>query len=227
MLPGIYAGSSSINTKIRLIGAKGVFLGDSVAITTDRVELRSLIIDKGFIDIYRNVRDIKINNCEIYKGGIIMRGDNTSVMIENTVMHGLKVGKNRLTQIKDCVILENPDNANNYTISGFVSGPIINSIIRSKNEYAIAMAEKSESTLALRYCMIFGLKGICYINKDRESIQGENDFNRKAGRAVQLKIAQPTFVDEDKFDFRLKDFSPGFFEGENKRCIGVQYNYAK
>ncbi|MCM8525914.1 MAG: protein kinase [Lentisphaeraceae bacterium] len=227
LLPGVYAGSSSINTKIRIIGARGVYLGDTVAITTDRVELKNVIIDKGFIDIYRNVRDIKITNCEIYKGGIIMRGDNTSVNIENTVMHGLKVGKNRLTQIKDCVILENPDNANNYTISGFISGPIINSIIRSKNEYAISMAEKLESTLSLRYCMIFGLKGICYINKDRESIQGENDFNRKAGRAVQLKIAQPTFVDEDNFDFRLKDFSPGFFEGENKKCIGVQYNYAK
>ena len=227
LLPGLYKGASSINNKIKLIGASGVYLSGAIAITTDRMELRNIVLEEGFIDIYRKVRDIKIFNCEIQKGGIIMRGDNNDVTIENTVMYGLKVGKNRQTVIKDSVILENPDKSNRYTISGFVSGPISNSIIRSESEYAITMSEKVESTLSLRYCMIFGLKGICYINKDRVVIQGENDFNRKAGRAVNLKIAQPSFVDEANFDFRLKDFSPGFFEGENKKCIGVQYNYAK
>ena len=227
ILPGTYKGSLSINSKIHLIGATDVFLQGAVAITTDRVELRNVVIENGFIDIYRKVRDVKIHNCQVRKGGIVMRGDNTDITIENTVMYGLKVGKNRQTTIKDCVILENPENQSSYTISGFVSGPISNSIIRSKTEYGMNIPEKVESTLSLRYCMIFGAKGICYINKGRESIQGENDFNRKAGRAVQLRIAQPQFIDEANFNFKIKDFSPGFFEGENKKCIGVQYNYAK
>ena len=227
ILPGTYQGSTSINNKIRLIGASEVFFNGAVAITTDRVELRNIVVEKGFIDIYRKIRDVKIYNCQVRKGGIVMRGDNTDVTIENSVMYGLKVGKNRQTIIKDSVILENPENQNRYTISGFVSGPITNSIIRSNSEFAMNIPEKVESTLSLRYCMVFGLKGICYINKDRVSIQGENDFNRKAGRAVQLRIAQPQFIDEENYNYKLKDFSPGFFEGENKKCIGVQYNYAK
>lgn len=225
LLPGFYKGSYSINNKIKVLGSSGVYFSGPVAITTDRVELKNIILEDGFIDIYRKVRDIKISRCEIRKGGIIMRGDNSNVEIDNSVMYGLKVGKNRQTVITDSVILE--DNVNRYTINGFVSGPITNSIIRSRTEYAVHMDEKVESTLSLRYCMIFGLKGICYINKERVAIQGENDFNRKAGRAMQLKISQPEFVDEENFDFRLKDFSPGFFEGENKKCIGVQYNYTK
>jgi len=227
ILPGTYPSSISINNKIKLIGATGVFLGGTVALTTDRIELRNVVVEKGFIDIYRNIRDVKIYNCQVRKGGIVMRGDNTEITIENTVLHGLKVGKNRQTVIKDSVILENPEAQNRYTISGFVSGPITNSIIRSNTDYGMIIPEKVESTLSLRYCMVFGMKGICFINKGRESIQGENDFNRKAGRAVQLRVAEPQFIDEENFNYKLKDFSPGFFEGENKKCIGIQYNYAK
>ena len=227
LLPGTYPGGSSINTKIKIIGASGVYLSGPVAVTTDRVELRNIVIEKGFIDIYRKIRDVRIYNCQVRHGGIVMRGDNSDITIENSVLYGLKAGKNRQTVIKDCVILENPENQNRYTINGFISGSVSNSIIRSNTEYGMTIPEKVDSTLSLRYCMVFGIKGICFINKGRETIQGESDFNRKAGRATQLRIAEPQFVDEANFNFKLKDFSPGFFEGENKKCIGVQYNYAK
>ena len=177
------------------------------------------------MDISRNIRDVKIYNCIVAQGSIILRGDNSGVKIENSVFYGLKVGKNLQTSILDCVILENPDKGANYTIHGYISGTVTNTIIRSNNDYAINITERNDNSLLLRHCMVFGSKGIGYISKSNTSIQAEADFNKYIGRAINLKIAKPQFIDENNLDFRLKDFTPGFFEGENKKSIGVQNDY--
>ena len=89
------------------------------------------------------------------------------------------------------------------------------------------MNEKIENTLTVKNSLVYGSKGIARLAKGGLSIQDDKEFNRKVGRALNIKIVEPEFVNESGFNYRLKDFTAGFFEGENKKCMGLQYNYTK
>ena len=40
-------------------------------------------------------------------------------------------------------------------------------------------------------------------------------------------MAEPQFLNAEIGDFRIKDFSPGFLAGEDKKSIGIQYTEEK
>lgn len=222
LLPGFYKDPVLINRQIRLIGTKEVYFGNYVTLNVNQSEIHNVVIEKGFIDISRNINDVKIINCVVAQGNIILRGDNSVVRIENSVCYGLKAGKNKHTAIIDSVILENSEKGTNCAISGYISGTISNTIIRSNEDFAMVIQDKGESSLSVRHCMIFGLKGLANIVKGNITVQRDSDFNKFVGRTVSLKIAKPQFIDEANLNFQLKDFSPGFLEGEAKKSIGVQ-----
>jgi serine/threonine protein kinase len=225
ILPGVYPGNYIVNKKIRLFGSKDVIFNDGLTISSNRAEFENITFDKGFVDISRNVRDLRLFGIMIRKEGLVMRGDNSAIEIENCLMHGLKLGRNRQLSFKDCIILENPSNKS--AIDGFLSGEITNSIIRSKDAYALTMSVKTDSTLSIKYSLVYGGKGIALLSKSKVNIESQKDFTRKVGRTTEVKIIEPIFVEEDKYNYRLKDFTPGFFEGENKKSIGLQYNYTR
>ena len=166
---------------------------------------------------------MKIVNCIVAQGNIILRGDNRVVRIENSICYGLKAGSNKLTTIIDSVILENSEKGANFAISGYISGIISNTIIRSNEDVAMLIKDKTENSLSLHYCMMFGAKGLALVGKGNIAVLKDSDFIKHVGRSVRLKISKPQFIDEANLNFQLKDFSPGFLEGENKKSIGVQF----
>ena len=147
--------------------------------------------------------------------------------MSNCLIRGLNLSSCRQVNISDSVLLDSNDtDANNrYAINGFLSGSLVNSIVFSKNGFAMKMHEKEDSTLLVKYCLVYGKKGLVALAKDKMTVLDEDDFNRNVGRLVNSEISTPQFVNAATDNFKLKDFTPGFFTGEDKKAIGIQYSY--
>ncbi|MCM8531451.1 MAG: protein kinase [Lentisphaeraceae bacterium] len=229
ILPGAYPGNIIIRKKLHLVGASGVRFTGNVSIDEDRVVLQHINFINGYLELHRGVRDVIVSWLSFKSSGIMMRGDNSNVSIIDTITKGLILGDCRQVNIKDSIILDSSlgDIQNKYAISGFVSGSISNSIIFSQNGFAMKFTERKDSTMNLKYCLIFGRQGLAHIRKDNLIINDLGEFNRRVGRIQNSELVMPVFRSQLEGDYRLKDFTPGFFTGENKKAIGVQFNYQK
>ena len=65
------------------------------------------------------------------------------------------------------------------------------------------------------------------MTKDDVHVLDVVSFNRSVGRMSYSEIVKPQFIAPDAGDYRLKDFTPGFFTGADKKAIGIQYSYTK
>jgi hypothetical protein len=225
LLPGNYLGNIIIDRKLTLQGCSGVNIEDNMSLDTDRIKMSHLNFTKGYLELHRRVRDISISRLSFKKSGIKMRGENTSVVIENTLMRGLTVGECRQLVINNSVILDELEANSNkgFAIKGFISGQLNNTIVYSKTSFAMNMTERMDSSLSLKYCLIYGKLGLAQLSREKLSIIDLSSFARKVGRTLNSEIAEPQFISPETNDFGLKDFTPGFLAGEGKRSIGIQY----
>ncbi|MCM8537505.1 MAG: protein kinase [Lentisphaeraceae bacterium] len=229
ILPGVYPGNIIIRKKLHLVGASGVRFTGNVSIDEDRVVLQHIKFMSGYLELHRGVRDVLVSWLHFRSSGIMMRGENTNVSIVDTMMKGLILGDCRQINVKDSIILDSSlgDIQNKYAISGFVSGTITNSIIFSENGFAMKFNERTDLTMNLKHCLIFGRQGLAHVRKDNLIVNDLGEFNRRVGRIQNSELVMPVFRSQLEGDYRLKDFTPGFFTGESKKAIGVQYNYQK
>ncbi|MCH2208188.1 MAG: protein kinase [Lentisphaerales bacterium] len=227
LLPGEYSGNLIINRKMQIIGATGVSYNGNMSLDEDHIDLSHIHFKEGYVELHRKVRNVQLDWLFFDKSGMKLRGENSFVTIANCLVRGLNLTTCRKINITDSVLLDSDDSdANNrYAINGFLSGSLTNSIIYSQDGYAMKMHDKMDSTLLVKYCLFYGKKGLVFKNKDKLSILDENNFNREVGRLVNSELVVPQFVGAQYGNYKLKDFTPGFFTGEDKKAIGIQFSY--
>ena len=227
MLPGEYSGNIIISRKMQIIGATGVNYSGNISLNGDDIHLEDITFKSGYVEVDRAVGNISLNWLHFEDSGIKLRGENSSINIVNCLIRGLNVTNCRQINIKDSLLLESndPDPQDRYATNGILSGTIKNSVVFSENGFAMKMQERPDSVLELKHCLIYGGRGLVYLSKDKLEIIGLDDFNRNVGRISLTEVVVPSFADSSGGIYKIKDFTPGFFSGENKKTIGIQYNY--
>ncbi|MCM8543098.1 MAG: right-handed parallel beta-helix repeat-containing protein, partial [Lentisphaeraceae bacterium] len=226
ILPGVYEGTLEIRQRsISLYGATGVIINKALKVSESRCFIKQLTFTDGNILLSNDVGSVDIVNCLFTKDGVNLAGGNTSITIKNSVLYGIDAGENKRTKVEYCTILERTVQGNgdsNFVIKGFINGEVKNSIILANKNYGIRFSEKDKSSCAYKSCLIFAPKGLALMGS--ETIGDVDTFKKEVARVSNLINDKPEFIEPVSGDYRLKDFTPGFLAGEDKKSIGVQMN---
>ena len=223
ILPGVYEGSLEIRQRsVSLYGASGVVINAALRVSESRCILKQLTFTNGHLSLSNKVGSVDIINCLFTKDGINLTGDNSGVTITNSVIYGIQAGENKRTKINHCTILERKDRNqdNSFTIRGYINGEIKNSIIYAERNYVIRFNESQKSSCAFKDSLLFGGNSLAMVGNER--ISDISSFKKEVGRVSDVITDKPEFLEPVGGDYRLKDFSPGFLAGEDKKSMGVQ-----
>ena len=223
VLPGVYEGSLEIRQRsVSLYGASGVILNAALRISESRCLLKQLTFTNGNLSLSNKVSSVDVVNCLFTKDGINLTGDNSSISIINSVIYGIQAGENKRTKINHCTILERKDRNvdNSFTIKGYINGEVKNSIVLAEKNYVIRFTKNQKSSCAYKDSLLFAGNALVMIGNER--VSDLSTFKKDVVRVSNVITDKPEFIEPVGGDYRLKDFSPGFLAGEDKKSMGVQ-----
>ena len=223
ILPGVYEGSLEIRQRsVSVYGASGVVINAALRVSESRCYLKQLTFTNGHLSLSNKVSSVDIINCLFTKDGVNMAGDNSGISMVNSVIYGIQAGENKRTKINHCTILERKDRNqdNSFTIKGFINGEVKNSIVMAQRNYAIRFNKNQKSTCAYKDSILFAGNALALIGNER--ISDLSAFKKEVARVSNVITEKPEFLEPVGGDYRLKDFSPGFLAGEDKKSMGVQ-----
>ena len=226
ILPGQYEGTFDIRQKsVQILGTSGTILKSPLRINEKGVVVKGIVQPIGDLKIGPEVGNIQIINCRFGTGGINMAGDNSSIIINNVFMRGLTLGENKRLSIKNSTIVDNKTDRikdHHFCVRGFITGEVNNCVIYSDANYALKFKESDKSSTSFKNSIIFGSSSVAYANDSKETINTEKDFKKSVGRISNVMFERPTFENPSKGDYRIKEFTPGHLQGEDKKSMGVQ-----
>ncbi|MCM8526491.1 MAG: hypothetical protein NE327_08250, partial [Lentisphaeraceae bacterium] len=181
----------------------------------------------GNVSLSNDVGSVDIVNCQFTKDGVNLAGGNSSVTIKNSVLYGIEAGENKRTKVEYCTILERkvPGNGDgNFVVKGYINGEVKNTILLAEKNYGLRFNERDKSSCVYKHCLMFAPKGLALMGN--ETIGDVDTFKKDVARVSNFINQKPEFIEPVGGDYRLKDFTPGFLAGEDKKSIGVQMNTA-
>ena len=183
----------------------------------------------GDIDIQSEVGNTTITNCMFAKNGIRLVGDNSNTKINNCLLFGLTIGSNKRTIIRNTTIVDNKIEKNKdrqFAVKGFISGEINNCVIFGDANYALSFRSGAKESTNYKNCLLYGGNSVAYHTDSQERISTEKEFKKGVGRVTNVIFDRPEFSNPIKGDYRLKEFTPGYQQGEEKKSMGIQMDAA-
>ena len=226
ILPGVYEGTLEVRQRsVSIYGATGVILNTGLRISESRSLIKQITFTNGNLSLSNDVSSVDIVNCLFTSNGVDFAGGNSGITMRNSVIYGITARSNKRTKIESCTILERkePGNGdNNFTIKGYVNGEVKNSIILAEKNYGIRFSANEKSSCAFKDTLMFAGNALARIGDER--IGDVDTFKKEVARISNFITNKPEFIEPVSGDYRLKDFSPGFLAGEDKKSMGVQMN---
>ena len=225
LLPGSYNASYQINKQgLKISGCNGVDFSSDIHVLANEIKIKNITFTSGEIFISTGISKISIENCLFESKGINLTANNSDILINNCVLHGLKVNDCKRLNVTNSTLLESAGIGNassKYCVYGPFNGEISNSIIFAQEGHALKFSKEGKSDFNIAYSLVFAQRGHIHYSDKKISISDPKEFAKALGRWSHSIIEQPQFISYGS-DYRLKDFTPGFATGENKRNMGAQ-----
>ena len=224
LLPGSYNDSIILKTKkVKLIGAQGVKLQNSIVLSGDDIILKNIYFNNGNINIESDSNNISIIDCFLSKGGVNSTGKSSDILVQNSFIRYFK--SNTATQkviINHSTVVANVNGSDPILIN-LNKAIIENSILHSEkgpilNSPAKKASVKIKSSLLSNTGPLAVIKNLQIYSLDEldDNISDLKDcLKDKAG-----------FKDIKNQDYRIKDFSPGFNATSDSKSMGAFFNEA-
>ncbi|EDM26339.1 Putative serine/threonine protein kinase [Lentisphaera araneosa HTCC2155] len=222
LLPGSYNDSIILkNKKVKLIGALGVKLQNSIVLSGDDLTVKNLTFYDGDINIESDSSKINIINCFFHKGGVNSTGKSSDILVQNSFIRYFK--SNTTTQkviINHSTIFAKIDKTDPILVN--LNKAIIEDSILHSEKGPIINSSTKKANVKIKSSLLSNTGPLAVINKLQ--IYSLDELDDHISDLKDCLKDKAGFKDIKNQDYRIKDFSPGFNATSDSKSMGAFFN---